>query len=148
MTDLPIVVYDLDGTLTNTNHRQHYLESDPQDWDAFNATCVRDTPNEPICAIFRALNGAHHRLYIWTGRPIRHLKETRMWLDANGLYPFELWMKADDDHRHANDVKAEWLAEIRSSGQDVQLAFDDRAKCVAWWREQGVLALDVAGYPY
>ena len=143
-----MVCLDLDGTLTDTEHRQHFLTGDKQDWDSFHAACVDDPPNEQVCAIARGLYGGRI-IEIWTGRPERYRTETLDWLHRNRIRHHKLRMKPDDEPTiHANELKGRWLAEIRGRGDDVDLAIDDRASCVAWWREQGVTAIDVAGHPY
>ena len=61
--DSLIYILDLDGTLTNTDHRQHFLsrkkpgagDEGGKDWDRFHAACVDDPPNEPLCRIARHL---------------------------------------------------------------------------------------------
>ena len=45
----PLYIFDLDGTLALTEHRQHILDNkdDPQRWRRFYAACDRDEPNAP-----------------------------------------------------------------------------------------------------
>jgi hydroxymethylpyrimidine pyrophosphatase-like HAD family hydrolase len=31
----PMVVFDIDGTLADNEHRVHYLHNHPKNWDAF-----------------------------------------------------------------------------------------------------------------
>ena len=38
-----IVLCDIDGTIANNDHRQHYLE-DKKDWDGFFAELINDAP--------------------------------------------------------------------------------------------------------
>ena len=147
------VVFDLDGTLTITKHRDH-LAADAEDWDAYHAACVDDEPICPILVLFERLVQHEHVVAIWTGRKEAYRQATMEWLaqhtvtasrEGRHYFRFDLEMTPDDDNRGANIVKAEWLAQY---ARKPDLAFDDRADCVRWWREQGVLCLDVAGHGY
>ena len=43
-----LVIFDLDGTLANADHRQYLIERTPKDWDAYFAClCPKDAPNWP-----------------------------------------------------------------------------------------------------
>ncbi|GFE12858.1 hypothetical protein Sgleb_09050 [Streptomyces glebosus] len=44
MTTRPLAVFDLDGTLADTGHRQHLLRQTPRDWRAFFAAATEDPP--------------------------------------------------------------------------------------------------------
>lgn len=48
-----IVIFDIDGTLANAEHRVHHLQKEPKDWDAFFAGCTQDTPIEPVMELVR-----------------------------------------------------------------------------------------------
>jgi len=49
------VIFDIDGTLANIEHRRVYLYSDRPDWARFNATMGEDTPNTPIVELYKTL---------------------------------------------------------------------------------------------
>lgn len=40
----PVAVFDLDNTLADTAHRQHFLELRPRDWDGFFSAAPADPP--------------------------------------------------------------------------------------------------------
>ena len=146
------VVFDLDGTLADDTHRQHFLEQTPKDWDGYFSACGDDTPIWPVRGLWSMINACGHRVEIWTGRSDKYLHETEEWLQYH-LYPAEAWgikrwtirMRPDGDFRPDTEVKGEWLAEC---GPPPDLVFDDRTKSVAWWREQGITCLQVAQHDY
>ena len=91
-----IIIFDLDGTLANTDYRSHFVEGLVKDWASFYAGCVYDLPNEGVAAIFRALmaTGEHH-IEIWTGRPDAWWNETVTWLEQFNLVPHRLRMRPE-----------------------------------------------------
>ena len=150
------VVFDLDGTLTLTDHRDHLAKA--RDWDAYHAACKDDAPNPPILLLHRQFDWSWNDIHIWTGRAESQRAVTLKWLDrclpgmAHSLQQglAELLMRPDDDHRPANVLKGEWLKAFRAKHDDrlPDLAVDDRLDCARWWRQQGVPCLDVAGHAF
>ena len=53
-----LVIFDLDGTLANADHRQYLIDRTPKDWDAYFALSVADAPNWPVIRTFWALEAA------------------------------------------------------------------------------------------
>lgn len=139
------VIFDLDGTLANDEHRHHFLDRPVKDWRGYYAACEADTPNRPAIWLCSELH-VRHRVEIWTGRPLEYLPQTRRWLEKHGAQYDELKMRPNRDFRHPNELKGAWLKD-HPWGRPI-LAVDDRASCVAWWRDQGIVCLDVAGHSY
>ena len=139
------VIFDLDGTLAFTEHREHHLRKTPKDWDAFFAACLDDTPNVPMIETFNALSAAGHRCVIWTGRSGATVQDTVVWLVRNGIGmgggSGEMLMRAPDDHRPDTILKEAWLAE---EPEMPDMVFEDRASVVDWWRSKGVFCAQVA----
>lgn len=46
------VIFDLDGTIADINHRTHFVRGGNKDWESFFAGCVADVPNAPVVAAF------------------------------------------------------------------------------------------------
>ena len=143
-------IFDLDGTLADDTHRQHFLEQNPKDWDAYFAACGDDAPIVPVINLFNALLVAKHDVEIWTGRPDACKELTNRWLGLHGVgksnnYEYLVRMRTDGDHRPDTVVKGEWL---KHSDYCPDLIIDDRAKSVAYWRSLGIVCLDVAGHKF
>lgn len=150
------VVFDLDGTLADATHRLGHIQKTPKDWDAFFEACVDDTPIKPMVALLRNLQARDYvHIEIWTGRSDQVRVQTEEWLVRNGILtwrgsPHEkfgingLRMRKQGDHRSDVEIKREWLHERRAAGIDVRLAFEDRDRVVAMWREEGVICNQVA----
>ncbi len=76
------VVFDLDGTLALTEHREHFLTGPEKDWRGFYAACGQDPPCPSLIDAANALNGAGHRVEIWSGRSEEVRDKTVEWLKA------------------------------------------------------------------
>ena len=68
-----LAVSDMDGTVADDTHRQHHLEGDEPDWDAYFDDCDADPANAQLCLLITTLYESltWHRVEIWTGRPER-----------------------------------------------------------------------------
>ena len=167
------IVWDLDGTLADATHREHLLEGDNPDWDAFFAASDGDEPIPHAIEVFQALRGAGHKMEIWTGRDRGEddavLKTTLDWLreyvglgfeDASryfadkyfpydGTHQIPVPVRMRPHARHGEhiadtDLKEGWLKGAVAMGKPPQLAFDDRDRVVKMWRDLGVPCFQVA----
>jgi hypothetical protein len=121
----PLAVFDLDGTLADTSHRQGLLERRPRDWNAFFAAAAKDPPLAEGVAL--ALSSARDCEVVYlTGRPERCRHDTVAWLAAQGLPQGRLWMRRDDDRRPARRTKLEILERL-ARGRRVRMLVDDDA---------------------
>lgn len=134
------VVFDLDGTLALTEHREHFLARHPKDWRGFYAACDKDTPCHPLVSVAQGLWSAGHVVEIWSGRSDEVREKTEAWLESWDLRHLTLRMRPEGDHRPDTTLKAEWL---RKHGKP-DLVFEDRASMVAMWRSHGIVCCQVA----
>jgi phosphoglycolate phosphatase-like HAD superfamily hydrolase len=132
MTDhpRPLAVFDLDGTLADSSHRQHLLERRPRDWNAFFAAAPQDPPLSEGVAL--ALSSARECEVVYlTGRPERCRRDTVAWLAAQGLPEGRMWMRADNDRRPARQTKLEVLGRLARDREVRVLVDDDALVCDA-----------------
>ena len=141
------VVFDLDGTLADDSARQHFIEGEERDWDSYFAACGSDTPIWPTVGLFQMFVALAHRVEIWTGRSEKVRAETEEWLRYHVVdHTIAVKMRPECDYRPDTELKGQWLAQCLYARPD--LILDDRAKSVAFWREQGITCYDVAGHGY
>jgi phosphoglycolate phosphatase-like HAD superfamily hydrolase len=135
------VVFDLDGTLALTGHREHFLKREKKDWRGFYAACDKDEPCHQIIRVLQALHltGAH--VEIWTGRSGEVAEKTSDWLAAHGMGHVPVKMRDEGDHRPDTVLKQEWL---NNCDIKPKLVFEDRASVVAMWRSNGIVCCQVA----
>ncbi|WP_448317166.1 phosphatase domain-containing protein [Streptomyces sp. CO7] len=122
-TRRPLAVFDLDNTLADTAHRQHFLEMRPKDWDAFFDAAPQDPPLAEGVAL--ALEAAHECEVVYlTGRPERCRRATVAWLAAQGLPEGRMWMRRNHDRRPARRTKLEILRDL-ARGREIRMLVDD-----------------------
>ncbi|MBM7169901.1 hypothetical protein JQK87_16025 [Streptomyces sp. G44] len=124
----PLAVFDLDGTLADTTHRQRYLERSPRDWDAFFAAAPHDPPLAQGVDLARRSARECEVVYL-TGRPERCRKDTEEWLARQGLPTGRLWMRRNDDRRPARRTKLEILRTLARKREIRMLVDDDDLVC-------------------
>lgn len=137
------VIFDMDGTLADCEHRRHHVLGEDKNWAAWNAEMGSDTPNEPVVRLLKILRD-RGAVIVTTGRQEKHRRVTDAWLAFNGIEIDDMYMRADDDMRADHLVKAEMLVQIRADGWEPWLVVDDRNSVVEMWRAQGLTCLQCA----
>jgi hypothetical protein len=140
-----LVVFDIDGTLANIEHRLDYVRSKPKNWKAFDAGIPNDKVNEPVANIFWSLLDTDNTIVLASGRNERSRQATEDWLFDNFLFGYEkLYMRKADDFRSDDIVKQEILDQIIADyGRKPDMVFDDRPRVVSMWRRNGIFVFDV-----
>ncbi|GAA3111294.1 phosphatase domain-containing protein [Streptomyces echinatus] len=124
----PIAVFDLDNTLADTAHRQHFLEGRPRNWAAFFAAAPQDPPLPEGVAL--AVESARRCEVVYlTGRPERCRRDTLDWLAAHGLPEGRVYMRSNADRRPARFTKLEILRRLAQNREVRVLVDDDELVC-------------------
>lgn len=139
-----IIIFDLDGTLANTEHRSHYLLHTPKKWDDYFSAAKDDSLIEKIAEIYRVFQEQEYLIYIMSGRSNATRDDTESWLLGHGLRYEKLWLRRIGDKRADTVVKKNWVKEAKLTPEDVFVVFEDRNKVVSMWRELGFTCLQVA----
>ncbi|MGF0175528.1 phosphatase domain-containing protein [Streptomyces sp. NPDC002285] len=126
--DRPLAVFDLDNTLADTAHRQHFLERKPRDWDGFFGAAPDDPPLSEGIALVRESAKECEVRYL-TGRPERCRRDTLDWLAAHGLPEGRVYMRRNDDRRPARRTKLEILRRLARTHEIRVLVDDDELVC-------------------
>lgn len=149
MTQKECIIFDIDGTLANVEHRRHYLPN----WNAFFEAMKDDTPNEDIFSLLWSIPKEDFDIFICSGRPEEYRAITEQWLEDNSVGEYkELMMrpskefdKDSNGNRHSDVViKRRMLKDIQSRGYNVRYVVDDRQQVVDMWREEGITCLQCA----
>ena len=138
-----IVICDLDGTLSDTEHRVHFLQREPQDWDGFFAASKDDPPIWPVIHTVRALKAAGHEIHVLTGRSDSARDDTIAWFEQFGVPCDRLLMRRNGDGTADEVLKRNWF-EADYSFDDVLVVIDDRKAVVDMWRGLGLVCLQPA----
>ncbi|MEU2155297.1 hypothetical protein ABZ532_09765 [Streptomyces sp. NPDC019396] len=126
----PLAVFDLDGTLAETGHRQHFLERRPRDWDAFFAAAPDDTPLAEGLSLVAGAAADCEIVYL-TGRPERCRTATVEWLERYELPSGRIFMRRNHDRRPARTTKLEILKRLGRNRAIRMLVDDDELVCEA-----------------
>lgn len=150
MRETPLYIFDIDGTLSDTKDRLHYLNTVPRDWHNFYMTADRDPPRQHIVDIAKLLLNSGAEVWYWTGRSDVSRDLTIEWL---GRYvdplihvdPDRLRMRPSVDHRHDDVLKEHWLLDrtLEDDRKRIQCVFEDRTRVVNMWRRNGIHCLQV-----
>jgi len=142
------IIFDLDGTLADIDHRRHHVENKPKNWTKFNDLMIHDQPNKDIVRLLVGMRSyglpAGEATIIASGRDGRFKNQTIDWLNHHSIPYDGLYMRKAGDNRPDFVVKKEMLAEIREDGFEPWLVFDDRDQVVDMWRDNGLRCLQVA----
>lgn len=136
------ILFDLDGTIANVDHRRIHLEKDIPDWASFHDEMCNDTVKKPILELYKTLwESKRFEIIIVTGRMECTRNITENWLNTNGI-PFErLVMRPDKDFRPDHEIKKEILIKLKAEDKDILFAVDDRRQVVNMWRNNGITCL-------
>lgn len=133
-------IFDIDGTLADLSHRLHHIQKTPKDWDGFFAEVANDEPIRHVVQLCRRLGC----VVFASGRPERCRSDTEWWLLTHLSHDGPLYMRKDGDRRPDDIVKGDILDQIIADGFEPIMAFDDRDRVVAMWRERGIPCAQVA----
>lgn len=144
------VVCDMDGTLSDTSHRQNWVrqqngEVNPDwkpDWIKFFEHCDQDAPREDVIAKLRDWHARGFEIIICSARPEDYRAKTEGWLAQHNVPYDRLIMRKHADYRKDTIVKQEFLDNYLDRTKIVQV-YDDRPCVIRMWRENGLTVEDV-----
>lgn len=152
-----MIIFDLDGTLANCEHRRHFVDWHKTDysvsydkwkpdWNAFYEACDRDEPNDPVVKLYKKIwfeNDYYESIEIWSGRSECVRKKTEDWLDRHDIRYFNLKMRPIGNYAPDEELKEMWLHDAKIlEGKNIEYVFDDRPKVVRMWRRHGIFVFN------
>lgn len=138
-----IVLFDLDNTLANNNHRQHLITGPDADWKSFDRSCVSDTLIESAWRLHNSLRCSYYRTWIISGRSEEVRGYTEDWLAANHMSWDMLLMRPVGDHCTNDELKKRWLNDGTIDKSRVLCAFDDNEATCKMFQSEGIPAFRV-----
>jgi len=151
------IIWDIDGTLSNPEHRSIYVncEKKDRDFDKFRELAYLDTPKIVEIGI---CNGNHlngFKVIFCTGRLESDREMTIKWLKDHGVaaahavVPLDLRMRPDERQFEKDYVvKSDILDEILNEGYTVHMVYDDRDQVVKMFRKRGLICHQVQNGNY
>lgn len=133
-------IFDLDGTLADDSHRVPHMARG--DWETYFSLCEHDPVIEHVADLMRSVD---YPCFIVTGRSESVEEETKRWLHAHRLSCVGLYMRKKGDFRKNSEFKLGVLDELRATGWEPVMAFDDQPDTCKMWRDAGVPCAQVKG---
>ena len=145
--DKNIVIFDIDGTLANCEHRRKKAQIEEGfDWKIFLSPelVAKDKPYEQVCLMYKWFtNHSKYEVYVLTGRDEGLRDVTEAWLYRHNLFGHNaLLMRKERDYRPDTEIKKEIL-DANFNKEEIYLAFDDRDCIVKMWRDNGIKCFQV-----
>ena len=144
-----VAIIDVDGTLADTTHRQHFVRYNPKNFDAFYAAMQYDPVIEKTAQTVRDMYANDWTIIIATGRENKtvtdrtNLDVTIDWLEQNDIPFDEIFIREYNDHRPDHVVKRDILEKVRAKHGEPLIVFDDRQQVVDFWRSEGMVVHQV-----
>lgn len=152
------LIIDIDGTLYNNDHRKHFIEQSPKDWESFHANHIYDQPNSLIGSIISSqLNTNFPIILIFiTGRTQKYEESTKKQIRCliSGIiwkgkeadverFNAILYMRGQKDFRSGIELKSD-IYEKHIKGKYIILgAFDDQQEIIDLWNSYGIFTIKV-----
>ena len=138
------VIFDIDGTLADCDHRRHHVQGSKKDWAAFYAGMEADQGRPNVIGLLRHLSTIRCAILV-TGRPETYRNVTKIWLNQHGCDGWgALFMRKDGDFRADTEIKKEIYHTHIEPTFDIDLVVDDRTSVVQMWRNLGLECWQVA----
>ena len=139
------IIFDIDGTIADMQHRRHFVESTPTDWKSFKEHTKFDTPNQWVVDIAKRFVAQGERVVFFSARneSERDITEQqiREWV---GIDKPDLLLRKNDDFRSDDVFKSEVADLFEQHVGKIDMVFDDRNSVVKMWRERGLNVIQVA----
>lgn len=140
---MSIILFDLDNTLSNMDHRLPLIDRDDPDWDAFEADCDQDALIVPTAEVLIAFHNIGHQIWLWTGRSDNVKDKTIAWLTKHALPYRQLIMRPYGDDTPTELLKKRWLNDRPVPRSQVLCAFDDDPRIVKMLKAEGLHTFQV-----
>ena len=143
---LSTIIVDIDNTLSNADHREHFLQGEGKKrWKDFFDNMDKDPLNAWCKKIINSMR-SNTIITLCSGRPDSYREVTKDWLNKNTVFYDNLFM------RHRKDSRADTIVkeiiydfEIKTRYSEVLFCIDDRKCVIDMYRSRGLLVLDCAG---
>ena len=139
------IIFDVDGTIADVEHRRHFVSGDSKDWKAFREATVDDKPVQWVCDIAKRFIAQGDNVAFFSARNESEREITEQQIaDWIGDGHKGLFLRPDGDFRCDAEFKSELADKFEEVGGKIDMVFDDRNKVVEMWRNREVNVIQVA----
>ena len=139
------VIFDVDGTIADVEHRRHFVSQKPADWKSFREQTKFDTPVEWVCDIAKRFIAQGDNVAFFSARneSERSITEKQIseWIGEGHQ---GLFLRPDGDFRRDDEFKSDLADKFEEVGGKIDIVFDDRNQVVDMWRQRGTTVVQVA----
>lgn len=137
-----VIVVDIDGTLTDTTHRDKYAEE--KDFDTFNSLCLKDRPYLVMIDLIKKHKEEGCEIHAYSGRSSLYQEETIEYFKKLGL-EFDLIKTRNEGNLiPAKNLKGSWIQKnIINEGKELVAVYEDDDKVISALRNKGYNVIDV-----
>ena len=139
------IIFDVDGTIADVEHRRHFVSQKPADWKSFRNSTVFDTPVQWVCDIAKRFIAQGDNVAFFSARneSERSITEKQIseWIGEGHQ---GLFLRPDGDFRRDDEFKSDLADKFEEIGGKIDLVFDDRNQVVEMWRQRGTTVVQVA----
>ena len=143
-----LVIFDIDGTLADNDHRVHHLykPDGSRDWDAFFAEQAYDTLRKDVGHVYDLYaQDPNITIAVLTGRGEEWREVTENWLKMYGLTEHEmLVMRPLNDRTDDHILKLDQIKQWEQDGYNIIGFYDDRKRICDAAREHGITVFQMA----
>lgn len=145
--DKKVIIFDIDGTLADSDHRLHLINGHKKEWQLFFDGAADDPPHYEIQWLNHIMAERDEvELIVLTARPEKQRAMTERWLAEHGIIHAELILKTAREEAARipdQDFKERILDELIAQGRRPYMVFEDRQSVVDMWRRRGIKCLQV-----
>jgi len=128
-------IFDLDGTLANSNGRDFYNPSHEE--------IIADLQITPVCKVLRSLS-EYYTIVFLSGREAKFYEPTKTWIEEElRIPPPHPQTKKKKKKKKQKKLKLELFNEKIKPNYNVIGIFDDRLQVCRMWYEQGIFCFNV-----
>tara|TARA_B100000035_G_scaffold54771_1_gene43222 strand:+ start:50 stop:496 length:447 start_codon:yes stop_codon:yes gene_type:complete len=139
------IIFDVDGTIADVEHRRHFVVQRPADWKSFKEETINDTPVEWVCDLAKRhiARGDDVAFFSARNESQRDVTEKQIseWIGDGHK---GLFLRPDGDFRPDEEFKSDLADKFEEFGGKIDIVFDDRNKVVDMWRQRGTTCVQVA----
>ena len=139
------IIFDVDGTIADVEHRRHFVSQKPADWKSFRNSTVFDTPVQWVCDIAKRFIAQGDNVAFFSARneSERSITEKQIseWIGEGHQ---GLFLRPDGDFRRDDEFKSDLADKFEEVGGKIDIVFDDRKQVVDMWRARGTTVVQVA----
>lgn len=139
----PVVVFDIDGTLMNDEHRAEYRNK--KDWETYFSLCGLDTPIQNIINLTHDYKNRGYEVWIMSGRSISCEKETLESFKKHNVYYDKIKLRGEGNFIPDFIIKPAWAKKYIGL-ERIDTIYEDMPKVIEAFRKKGINVIDVNNF--